>query len=623
MTEQVGRVLGGRYRLLAPIGSGASGNVFLAEDVALRRRVAVKLLHAALAADEPFLRRFQAEARAAAALSHPNVMSVYDWGEGDEGPFLVLELLSGGSLRNLLDRTSLLTPSQALKVGLQASRGLAYAHRRGLVHRDIKPANLLFDDEGRCKIADFGVARALAEAAWTEPMGAVIGSARYASPEQAKGASLDGRSDVYSLAIVLVEAVTGQVPFAADTTIATLMGRVDTPLVAPSEMGPLGPVVELAGKPDPADRPDAAAFATALEEAASELPRPQPLPVGEAVTIDLSSTPDPDPTVIGRASATTTVTPTPAPRPAPADDAPLLSPAAARPRRRWPLLAALIALVVFAVAGVAYAVVQSTIPTHPVPSVVGKTVAQAKVEVTDEKFDISVADRKSDESVEAGRILSQSPNAGTKLKEDHAVRVVVSSGPAPRHVPDLSNTDQARADQLLREQALTPKFVPRNDETAPKGKVLDWQPRGEVPRGAEVTVTISDGPAPRPVPGDLKGKSFEEAKAELDALGLVAVRSDDYTDDVQLNQVFATVPGAGTKVPVGGKVTVKVSKGPATVAVPNVAGRSVDQATAIIEQAGLTVTGVFGPPKGTVFTTNPSAGTKIPRGRGVDLYTRR
>ena len=163
--------------------------------------MAVKILHAALAEDEAFLRRFRAEAQAAAALNHPNVMAVYDWGH-DDVPFLVTEYLGGGSLRTMLDQGRLLSPAQALMVGLEASRGLDYAHRRGFVHRDIKPANLLFDEEARLRIADFGLARALAEAAWTEPQGAVLGTARYASPEQARGETLDGRSDVYSLALV-------------------------------------------------------------------------------------------------------------------------------------------------------------------------------------------------------------------------------------------------------------------------------------------------------------------------------------------------------------------------------------------------------------------------------------
>jgi len=166
MSTEVGRVLGQRYRIVTPIGMGASAQVFLADDARLRRRVAVKMLHAALAGDADFLRRFRAEARAAAALSHPNVVAVYDWGD-DEVAFIVTEFLAGGSLRALLDGGSLLSPAQALLVGLEAARALDYAHRRGFVHRDIKPANLLFGEEGRLRVADFGLARALAEAAWT------------------------------------------------------------------------------------------------------------------------------------------------------------------------------------------------------------------------------------------------------------------------------------------------------------------------------------------------------------------------------------------------------------------------------------------------------------------------
>src|SRR3954453_11883213 len=286
IADQVGRVLGGRYRLLAPIGTGASAHVYLADDDRLRRRVAVRVLHAALADDEAFLRRFRAEAEAVATLRHPNIMNVYDHGEDDGSPYLVLELLSGGSLRGMLDRGHRLSPSQALLVGLDAARALDYAHRRGLVHRDVKPANLLFDEEGRVRIADFGLARGLAEASVTEPTGAILGTFRYASPEQARGRSVDGKADVYALALVLVEAVTGQVPFAADTPVATLMARVDNPLVGPPAMGPLGPVVEQCGTPDPEDRADAAALIAGLERAARTLPSPRPLPLAGAREID-------------------------------------------------------------------------------------------------------------------------------------------------------------------------------------------------------------------------------------------------------------------------------------------------------------------------------------------------
>jgi serine/threonine-protein kinase len=279
MTDQIGRVLGGRYRLLAPLGSGASALVYLADDVRLRRRVAVKVLHAGLADDESFLRRFRAEAQAAAALNHPHIVAVYDW-NGDEGtPFLVTEYLSGGSLRSLLDAGHRLTPSQALVVGLEAARALDHAHGQGFVHRDIKPANMLFGADARLRIADFGLARAIAEAHWTEPAGAVLGTARYASPEQARGEDVDGRSDVYSLALTLIEGVTGAVPFSADTTIGMLMARLDQELPVPEAMGPLRPVLEAAGRQDPAQRLDAAGLGRGLMAAAEELPRPRPLPI--------------------------------------------------------------------------------------------------------------------------------------------------------------------------------------------------------------------------------------------------------------------------------------------------------------------------------------------------------
>ncbi len=297
MSTELGRVLGGRYRIIAPIGMGASAQVFLADDVRLRRRVAVKMLHAALADDAEFLRRFHAEAQAAAALNHPHILSVFDWGDDGQQPFLVTEFLAGGSLRAVLDQGNLLTPAQALRVGLEASRALDYAHGRGLVHRDIKPANLLFGDEGRLRVADFGLARALAEAAWTEPQGAVLGTARYASPEQAQGETLTTKSDVYSLALVLVEAVTGQVPFSADTTIGTLMARVNKPLQVPDALGPLAPALARAALADPAERLDAHGLGVALMAVARQLDRPERLPLAGALASAPIAAGDDDPTL--------------------------------------------------------------------------------------------------------------------------------------------------------------------------------------------------------------------------------------------------------------------------------------------------------------------------------------
>ena len=280
IADSVGRVLGDRYRLTRPLGVGASAHVYVAEDVTLRRRVAIKVLHPALAGDEAFLRRFQAEARVVAALRHPNILRVYDWGEDDGAPYLVMELLEGGSLRALLDRGHLLSPAQAAAVGADVARALDYAHRRGLVHRDIKPANLIFDDEGRLSVADFGLARALAEATWTEPAGAVVGTARYAAPEAGPGgvARRPGR-----------RVRPGPGPGGGDDRRGPVRrrhhprhpdGPPRPPGQVPGGLGPLGPVLESAGTVDPADRLDAVGLARALDAVVAALPPRPPAPAG-------------------------------------------------------------------------------------------------------------------------------------------------------------------------------------------------------------------------------------------------------------------------------------------------------------------------------------------------------
>jgi serine/threonine-protein kinase len=613
IVDHVGRVLGDRYRLVAPVGTGASAHVFLADDVSLRRRVAVKVLHAALADDESFLRRFRAEAQAAAALNHPHIMRVFDWGEADDGPYVVLEHLAGGSLRDLLDRGVRLTPEQAVHVGLQAARGLEYAHRRGLVHRDIKPANLLFDDEGRLCIADFGLARALAEAAWTEPAGAVLGTARYASPEQAQGSSVDGKADVYALALVLVEVVTGRVPFATDTTIATLMARVGATLDPPAELGPLGPVVQQAAAPETADRLDSAALVAALDQVAAELPAPEPIPVAVAGDATVPVAIPKDLTEHGTTRAPL--------YDHEADPAPALSPAAVRRRRRWPWIALATVIALLAAAGAAYAVIEASKPTHAVPSLRGKTVEQARAEVADEKFKVRVSRQEFHETAPAGEILDQDPSSG-KLKEGDTIKVVVSQGASPRHVPELAGLDEAAATARLTTDGFVPKVARRYDETVAKGAVLDWQPRGMQAKGTEVLVTVSDGPAPKPL-ADLAGKAYEEAAKALTDAGLVPVRKDVFDDEVEVGKVVSTAPVAGTPVTKGSRITVNVSKGPETVAVPNVIGQPIDQARAALNAAGLQVAGVFGPPKATrVFQTDPGPGVKVKKGSAVALYVR-
>jgi len=638
----VGRILGGRYRLIALLGGGASAAVFAAEDTVLRRQVAVKVLHPALAADQAFLRRFQTEAQLAAALRHPNVLLVHDWGNDGGTPYLVTEVLEGGSLKDLIDRGFRATPSQALGLGLQACRGLDHAHRRGLVHGDIKPANVLFDDEARLRVADFGLARAIAVAAATEPLGVVLGTARYASPEQAQGRALDGRSDVYSLALVLVELITGQVPFAADTSAATLLARLDRPLEPPVEVGPLTAALAAAGCTERDERVDAAGFARLLKAAAGQLDPPTPLPIVAFHVADVRRDAGPlvDPTAplpprdadgdrqapeipnataAGRRVPSQTEGPDtsvarrgapPAPRAAEVDQ-----------RRRKTGLVVLL-LVLLAVAGLAAAaaVVQPWRPVVDVPVVVGLSRDEAGVRLRAADLRLSEGDRAGSESVEVGKVLASRP---ARQRKGRAVTVTLSDGPEPRLLPAVVGRLAEQVKLELEGQGLNVVLKPVDSETVPSGTALAVDPAagGRVPRGGTVTLSVSAGPPGRPVP-TVAGKTYDEAVSAFKALDLSITRIDAFDDKVPAGVVIGTNPSAGTSVRPGPAIAVTVSKRPDVVAIPATTGKDPVGAKQTLTGAGLQVTATYGPPDGKVFSSQPAAGAKVKRGTAVAIYTR-
>lgn len=664
MTDRVGRVLDARYRLLALIGHGASAQVYLADDVRLGRQVAVKMLHPMLADDLAFYRRFEAEARRAAALSHPNVVAVYDWGEDAEGPYLVTEYLDGGSLADLLGAGHRLSPSQALLVGLEAARGLAHAHQHGLVHRDVKPANLLFSSDGRLRVADFGVARALAEAALTEPAGATPGTVRYASPEQARGQPVGPPGDVYALALVLVEAVTGAVPFVADTTIGTLMARTESPLTVGDELGPLRGPLEHAGRLDPDARPDAATFATELLAAAEELPAPAPFPLaGRAVSLL-----DDDPTLVPGAPGMPEVevplaapptladvpaapAPSAATRPveavptgavpddvAPAADRPVeVAPAEAAPAtrsarrasarggRRWPYVVVAVVLAAALAAGGVALWFESRVPSYEVPDLVGRQESELNSLIGGYGWKIERREGRRDGSV-PGEILEQDPPAGTELEEGGRLVITVSLGQTLAPPPtDLVGLTRDEAVARIEAAGFTVGTVTeRHSEDVPAGIVLavpELPP--ELEKGTPIDLEVSMGPAPRTIPDDLAGRSFDEAAAILDELGLVAVRVDEPSEEVAEGFVVRTEPAGGNQVARGAEVTVVVSSGPPMVTIPDLRGRTPSEAADVLEGLGLVVAGTRGPPNQNVVSTDPEAGTTVRRGTEVTIITGR
>ena len=651
IADSVGRVLGDRYRLIRPLGTGASAHVYVAEDVSLRRRVAIKILHEALAGDEGFLRRFRAEAQVVAALRHPNILRVYDWGEDGGAPYLVMELLEGGNLRSLLDRGHLLTPAQAAAVGADAAKALDYAHRRGLVHRDIKPANLIFDDEGRLTVADFGLARALAEATWTEPAGAVVGTARYAAPEQARGETLDSRADVYSLALVLIEATTGRVPFVADTTIGTLMARVGRDIPAPEELGPLGPALAAAGTADPEKRVDAAALAWSMDAVAARLPPPAALPLAAplvtgATEADVDPTEYPGRTKLfdvaaierepesQRPVAVTRPLVPAGPLPPPNwEHGPQREPVdlnrGRRGRGRWSLrVAAMVLAALLVLGGAAAAALVGTgalsTATHPVPEVVNQSEQAALAALTRLHFKLAV-DGRSYSASPVGTVLSQRPNRG-RLAEGSTVSVVLSLGPQPVKVPTgLAGIPEGDAAAVLQTLGLKVGNVTHaTSMTVPAGAVISSNPNsGTLLPGQTVDLVVSSGKPTAVVPAlsGANAASFAAAQSALQALGLVAVESDQFSNTVAKGQVIGTQPAGGTTVVVGSQVTVLISKGQDLVAVPNVQNQTVPQATQALNAVGFAVTVTNASSNATVKSTNPPAGTMALRGSNVTIVT--
>ncbi len=651
ITDSIGRVLGDRYRLVTALGTGASAHVYLADDVALHRRVAIKVLHPALAGDSAFLKRFRAEAQAVAALNHPNILQVYDWGEEDGVPYLVLEFLAGGSLREVYDTGVLLSPAQAVQVGIEAAAGLDYAHRRGLVHRDIKPANLLFGADRRLRIADFGLARALAEASWTEPDGAILGTARYSAPEQVEGWVLDGKADVYALALVLYEGVTGEAPFIGDTTVATLMARVGVLLPEHGSLGPLNDVLVWAAAPEPSERYDASQLGVRLEALAGTLPRPEPLPLADGVAADeldgeanvraraarvrsrSFGVEGPDLTELGVPESV--AEPRKGTRHLPTARGKM---AAAGPRRRrWPWVVASAVVAAALVAAAVVLVARSGVftPSHPVPSLVGKSLAQADRAVRADHFEVHPTAHAYNITLGAGLILKQTPAPARKgkkavtAKQGSTIDVVVSAGPPPVKIPDLyqiANCNQAiqefKAAGLV---GVCPATAAQYSPTVGVGLVLATSPAKTARYGSTVTIVISKGHAPVVVP-TVTGStsSYATAQAVLGKAGFVPSESKEYSSTVPSGQVIGTTPAptAGPQ-PFGSPVTVAVSLGPQPVLVPDVVDHSVITATADLEALGLRVAGPYGPPHSNrVISTDPAAGSSVLPGTTVDLYTR-
>ena len=519
----------GRYQIIARIAAGGMGEVFRAHDSVLAREVAIKVLHPGLASEPAFIDRFRREARAAANLSHPNIVQVHDWGERDGTSFMVMEYVRGPNLRDLLGAQGRLQPAQAVEIVLQILAALDHAHRRGIVHRDVKPENALLTPEGVVKVADFGLAHALAEARITQAPGTVTGTVQYLAPEQIRGEPADPRTDLYAAGIVTYELLTGQVPFNAETSLAVAYKHLSEPVPAPSEWAPdvpekLARIVLSATAKDPEERP-----ASAADMRADLVSAVGSLPAAPRLADVVASTPARDRTDAAWPDRATTVT---IPQ--------VVSPGRAqhrKRRRRWPWIA---------LAAGAWAAWTYAIPhTAAVPPVVGMHAQDARTQLTDAGFTVRTGDPVPSIHIAQGDVAKQQPTAGTHLKKGSVVTLQLSAGPPMRTVPSVVGLPAATAQSQLQARGFVPRTVKRYSQSAPQGQVFQQKPKGatRAQYGSKTTIYVSKGPQPILVP-QVIGRAVDEAKAILEAAGFTVHEVDRFSDTVSRGLVMKQQPAA-------------------------------------------------------------------------------
>lgn len=601
MTEtSTADVLGGRYRLLRTVARGGSASVHLAHDELLGRTVAVKRLHRHLADDPVFVDRFRREALAVASVNHPNVVAIHD--VSPVGTWLVMEHVDGSTLRQVLQVRGRLEPAQALALLGPVAAGLAAAHDAGIVHRDVKPENVLVSNDGTVKIGDFGLARAAASTTHTFGPEAFAGSPHYVAPEAVRGETLDARTDVYSLGVMLWELLIGRPPLDADTPLGIAMAHLEQRVPAPSLSLPsisaaLDAVVITATNPGPANRPaDARAFAQALSDAIPEGPAMVDLRMGESETIVLPV--DLGETVVVR-------------RP---DDA--------SPRKRRHLLV-LLALVIVVAGWSLWD--QVLMPVGAVPPVTGQTIDQAVAALEASGFDAVVADQtETSATVPTGAVVAARPDAA---RRGATITLVPSAGPRQVEVPRLAGFSEDAAIERLDESGLQHTILSAFSDVIPVGEVADTSPEpgSVVDETVIVEVVVSQGRQPIAVPNVI-GSSLADATDTLLGLGLdvgIVRQLDDPV--VPEGHVVSQGEVVGVVRYRGDRVGLVVSNGPAPFELVDVRGLQVDAAVADLEALGLVVEVInvettSADRVGRVDEQAPSGGRQVRQGDKVTLF---
>ena len=636
----IGSVVDGRFEIESEQSRSTSSTSYVALDQRSDALVILRLFSADATTQHGI--EILEQSAIAFEMSHPNVVRLTSFGRasirGVERVYIVHERLTGGSLQDMIDRSRLLTPSQALVVGLEVCRALDYAHKRGLVHHDLRPSSIVFGEDRKVRVADIGVASVIAEQAWADVTTVSQERARYCAPEQAQGEPFDEKADVYALALILVEAVTGTVPFLADSVVGTLSARVDKLFPVSADLGGLATVLDKAGRSDPLERASAAEMGRALVQAGPTLPRPTQIQIVSSAAFvvqseedrtgdltqprEFNELSDDSQSFIAATAQTMTIRED-------ADAALAVVETEEKPLiGRW--IVAAVAVLALIVGGYfLFSALQKE--SNPIPDLIGLDQGEATNLVTEFKWDIVIVEE-ANEELPVGAVIRTDPETGKKLETGKVLTFVVSTGPPPVPLPELNGLDAATALATLSDGGLVLGVeTPEYSEDVPTGVIIRWavtsQPTlvagQEVIKGTAVDTFVSQGPAPRVVP-DLTGMSIESATTALTDIQLTINRGDDQFSTVAAGGVATQSPAAGESLARGTAVTVAISKGPDLVAVPQLLNLKFDKVGPAIVNSGFVLGAVTGNTRGfpiAIYVAGQpvAVGQLLPRGTTLDL----